>query len=220
MKTIPHRLIHSLAVSLLVLGGSSASAEMISALAVDNSTVQVNGPRMGDSGKRFFNIEGNQNGDFSSFGVADFNLPNPKNGFEDGEDARLILTFVQDNAFFTHDGALHFWLTTDTTTDIQPGDDPAVRFNLPDDPDGLANQLTPRFFLGSGTFTQVGDEGQVDSFSFRLSRSAQRFLRHQIHTGGKVRILVSPADGTVAATYAGYTNEDFPGPVITVHVDN
>ncbi len=220
MKTIPHRLIHSLAVFLLVLGSSSISAETTSTLAVDNSTVQVNGPRMGVNGKRFFNMEGNQNGVFSSFGVADFTLPNPENGFEDGEDARLMLTFVQANASFTHDGALHFWLTTDTTTDIQPGDDPAVRFNLPDDPDGLANQLTPRFFLGSGTFTQVGDEGQVDSFSFRLSGRAKHFLRQQINRGDKIRILVSPADGTVAATYAGYTNVEFSGPVITVNVDD
>jgi len=219
MKKVPQKVFHVLTVSLFVLVGSSARAERGSVLADDNATVQVNGPRMGDNGKRFFNMEGNQNGNFSSFGVADFTLSDLGSAFEEGKGSSLTVTFVQANSGFTHDGGLHFWLTTDTTTDIQPGDDPAVRFDLGDDPDGLTDQLSPRFFLGSGTFTEVAD-GQVDPFTFQLSRSAQHYLRHQIETKGKIRIVVSPADGTVAATYAGYTNTEFSGPVLTVDSDN
>ena len=219
MKKMPQMVLNLLAVSLFVFLGGSVGAGSGPVLADDNATVQVNGPRMGDNGKRFFNMEGNQNGDFSSFGVADFTLSELGSAFENGEDSRLTVTFVQANSGFTHDGDLHFWLTTDTTTDIQPGEDPAVKFNLDDDPDGLADQLSPRFFLGSGTFTEVAD-GQVDPYTFPLSRSARHYLRHQIETEGKIRILVSPADGTVAATYAGYTHPDFSGPVLAVGSDD
>jgi hypothetical protein len=31
---------------------------------------------------------------------------------------------------------------------------------------------------------------------------------------------VSPADGSVAATYAGYSNVDFTGPVLTISFDD
>jgi hypothetical protein len=218
MKMMPKSFVRLF--SLLLLVGGGAGAERISVLAADNATVQPAGPRMGDNGKRFFNVEGNQSDAFASFGVADFNLPDREEDGEGESGRTLTLTFVQVNARFTTDGALHFWLTTDTATDIQPGDDPAVRFVLEDDPDGLDRQLAPRFFLGSGMFVQVGDAGQVDSYSFRLSRQASQYLRHQISRRGTIRIVVSPADGTVAATYAGFSNMDFPGPVLTIDSDD
>ncbi len=227
MKRIPHQLAYSLSICVLIWGSSSARADLFSALAVDNATVQVEGPRSGDNGKRFFNMEGNQNGDctvetvppcFASFGVADFDSDCLQIRGEIESIRSLTVTFVQSNAAFTHDGALHFWLTTDTTTDIQPGKDPAVKFLLADDPDGLAGQLTPRFFLGSGTFTQVED-GHPDPFSFRLSRQAEHYLVRQIRHHGTIRIAVSPADGAVAATYAGFSNDEFSGPVITLDVE-
>jgi hypothetical protein len=228
MKRIPHQLAYPLSLSVLILGGISAHADLFSALAVDNATVQVEGPRPGDNGKRFFNMEGNQNGDctvemvppcFASFGVADFDSDCLQIRGEIESIRSLTVTFVQANASFTHDGALHFWLTTDTTTDIQPSEeDPAIKFALADDPDGLADQLIPRFFLGDGTFTQVED-GHPDPFSFPLSRQAERYLVRQIRHHGTIRIGVSPADGAVAATYAGHANDEFSGPLITLDVE-
>src|SRR5215472_18796156 len=222
MKRIPYQLAYSLSICLLILVGSSARADLFSALAVDNATVQPAGPRPGDNGKRFFNMEGNQNGNFASFGVADFTFPHRG---EDGDESEiesirnLTVTLVQANAAFTADGALHFWLTTDTTTDIQPSDEPAVSFIRADDPDGLDQQLVPRFFLGSGMFVQV-DDGHVDTYSFRLSRGARQYLRRQIGRCGTVRIVISPADGTVAATYAGFSNMEFTGPVLTISFED
>jgi len=222
MKKISNVVTCALAVPLFALSGSRARAEQISVLAFDNATVQPAGPRPGDNGKRFFNMEGNQNGNFASFGVADFTFPHRG---EDGDESEiesirdLVVTLVQANAAFTADGALHFWLTTDTTTDIQPSDDPAISFIRADDPDGLDQQLVPRFFLGSGMFVQV-DDGQVDTYSFRLSRGPRRYLRRQIGRGGTVRIVISPADGTVAATYAGFSNMEFTGPVLTISFED
>ena len=227
MKRIPHQLAYSLSFCVLILGGSSARADLFSAPAVDNATVQVEGPRPGPNGKNFFNMEGNQNGDcsapmvppcFASFGVADFDSDCLQIRGEIESIRSLTVTLVQANAAFTNDGAVNFWLTTDTTTDIQPGDDPAILFLLADDPDGLADQLLPRFFLGSGTFTQVED-GHPDPFSFSLSRQAEGYLVRQIRNHGAIRIAVSPADGTVAATYAGFSNDEFPGPLITLDVE-
>jgi len=226
MKRIPHQLAYPLSICVLILGGNSARADLFSALAVDNATVQVEGPRPGDFGKVFFNMEGNQNGDctvemvppcFASFGVADFDSTSLQIRGEIESIRSLTLTLVQANASFTHDGALHFWLTTDTTTDIQPSEDPAIKFALTDDPDGLDDQLIGRFFLGAGTFTQVSS-GHPDPFTFRLSRHAERYLIRQIRHHGKIRIALSPADGPVAATYAGYSNDEFSGPLITLDV--
>jgi len=227
MKRIPYQLAYSLSICLLILVGSSARADLFSALAVDNATVQVEGPRPGDNGKRFFNMEGNQNGDctvekvppcFASFGVADFDSACLGIPGEIESIRSLTVTFIQANAEFTHDGAVRFWLTTDTTTDIQPGEDPAIEFALADDPDGLDDQLIPRFFLGAGTFTQVAS-GHADSFSFGLSKQAEQYLVQQIQNRGPIRIAVSPADGPVAATYAGFSNDEFSGPLITLDAE-
>lgn len=217
MKTISNWFVHFFTLLLLALG-SRAGADQVSVLAVDNATVQPAGPRPGDNGKRFFNIEGNGSDVFSSFGVADFTLPRHEDSEE--ESIRMLtLTLTQSNAGFTHDGGLHFWVTTDTATDIQPSDTPAITFVHEDDPDGLDGQLAPRFSLGSGSFVQV-DDGQMDSFSFGVSRQLARYLRRQISRGGTIRILVSPADSSVAATYAGHTNVDFSGPVLTISFDD
>jgi hypothetical protein len=218
MKKISRLFVYLSSVSLLLVG-ASARAEGGSVLAFDNATVQPAGPRSGVNGKRFFNMEGNANGNFSSFGVADFNFPDLE-GDDHGEMVKtLTLTFVQANAAFTHDGALHFWLSTDNATDIQPNDNPAVRFILTDDPDGLDQQLERRFFLGSGMFVQV-DDGQVDSYSFRLTGQAKQYVRRQLEEGGNIRLIVSPADSTVAATYAGFSNDEFPGPVLTINAED
>ncbi len=217
MKIISNSLVHLVTLLLLALG-SRAGAERVSVLAVDNATVQPAGPRPGDNGKRFFNVEGNGAGNFASFGVADFNLPTHEDS--EVESIRMLtLTLTQANASFTHDGGMHFWLTTDTTTDIQPSDTPDVTFVREDDPDGLDGQLAPRFSLGSGSFVQV-DDGQVDSYSFAVSRQLARYLREQIRSRGTIRILMSPADSSVAATYAGYSNVEFTGPVLTISSDD
>jgi hypothetical protein len=181
---------------------------------VDNATVQPAGPRPGDFGKIFFNTEGPSNDTFSSYGVADFDSTQLGIGFTVDTIASVTVTLVQANASFTHDGALHFWITTDTDSDIQPDTSPLV-YDASDNPDGLATQLQSRFALGSGTFTQVIN-GTVDSYSFGLGDEAQAYLVAQINAGGKVRIIISPAEAAVAATYAGFSNTDFAGPQLTV----
>ena len=38
-------------------------------------TIQANGPRQGDAGTKYFNIQGKDNGRFASFGVLVFEMP-------------------------------------------------------------------------------------------------------------------------------------------------
>lgn len=59
--------------------------------------------------------------------------------------------------------------------------------------------------LGSGGFTQVSN-GTEDDFTFSLTPSVAKLLLGDGSTNGTVRIVITPGDPTVAATYAGVTN--------------
>src|SRR5262249_11760426 len=110
----------SLCLVALVACGGAARADVIVS-ASDNATVQPGGPRAGSNGKAFFNIEGPANGTFASFGVVDFQLTADSTVTSI---SGLTLSLTQANAAFTHAGSLQFFLTEDTTTDIQPGTSP------------------------------------------------------------------------------------------------
>jgi hypothetical protein len=179
--------------------------------ATNNATVQPGGPRAGDNGKVFFNMEGSSNDTFASFGVVDFQLPDGST-FNPGD--LLSITLTQANASFTSDGMLAFYVSTDTTTDIEPDTSP-LAFDPTDLPTGLGNQLDTKYLLGCGAFTQVAD-GSMDTFSFMPTDEALSYLMNEISTTGLIRVIVAPADPTVAATYAGFSNTEFQGPALTL----
>jgi hypothetical protein len=189
-------------------------ADLFSTTAFDNATVQPGGPRPGVFGREFFNMEGSASGTFASYGVADLDSTQLGIDFTVDSIASVTIALTQANASFTANGMIDFWITVDTATDIQPDTSPLI-YDTTDDPDGIGAQLTSRFFLGSGSFTQ-SDDGMVDTFTFGLSDDAQAYLASQINAGGVIRVIVSPADETVAATYAGYTHPTFSGPQIIV----
>jgi hypothetical protein len=181
-------------------------------VASNNATVQPGGPRSGANGKDFFNIEGSSNDPFDSFGVVDFQFPTGST-FNDGD--LLSLTLAQANASFTTDGSLTFYLTTDTTADIEP-DTSTLLYDSTDLPSGLGDQLSTRYLLGTGAFTR-GDDGQLDTFTFAPTDAALiSYLMTQISTGGTIRLIIAPDDPTVAATYAGFSNADFQAPGLSV----
>jgi hypothetical protein len=97
-------------------------AAVISVEAFDNATVQPGGPRSGSNGKAFFNIEGENNGNFSSYGVADFNFGSQPQ-IEYIQFATLRLT--QANSAFTQSGSIVIALdTSPIPVGIQPGTSP------------------------------------------------------------------------------------------------
>jgi hypothetical protein len=202
-----------LAVGAVVLVAPSARADSISVAAIDNATVQPGGPRPGDNGKRFFNIEGSNNGAFASFGVLDFDT----SAFKTTSVTGATLQLTQANAAFTTNGSLLLYLVPDTKTDIQPGTS-LLQYVPPGT--GLGNQLGTPLLFGEATFVQgtggpFGDgSGTVDTFDLTINANIEALLQSEINSG-TVRLVIAPNDPTVAATYAGFANDTFSGPTIT-----
>jgi len=211
MKTPFMPLVASGALAAVILCVPQTAWADTTTLATNNATVQPGGPRAGDNGKVFFNMEGSSNDTFASFGIVDFQLPDGST-FNPGD--VLSITLTQANASFTHDGMLAFYLSTDTMTDIEPDTSP-LAFDTGDLPTGLGNQLEAKYLLGFGDFTQVSD-GSMDTFSFTPTDEALSYLMNEISTTGLIRVIVASADPTVAATYAGFSNTEFQGPALTL----
>lgn len=202
---------------LLALDAGTARADFYFAEAFDNATVWPSGPRPGPNGKRFCNIEGLNNGDFASYGVADFD--SQAFGFERkvANINGFYVALTQSNAAFTRDGPIKFWLTADTFADIQPAKEPGVFFDT-NDTGGLGKQLQPRVELGTADFLQ-GKSGQEDTFYFELPDDVKAYLVKVLNAGGVIRLLVTPEDDDVAATYAGFDHKSLNGPVLLLDVD-
>jgi hypothetical protein len=195
-----------------LLSAESGRASIVTS-ASDNSTVQPGGPRTGSNGQRFFNMEGSSNGTFASFGVIDFSIPGGATLGPTG--VVLSLGLTQNNAAFSNNGGLMFYLTTDTTTNIDAGTSPLV-YNSADLPTGLDSQLNTRYLLGSAMFTEVST-GTLDMFNFSPSGAALTYLLNQVNVvHGPIRLIVAPGDATVAATYSGFSNTSTAGPELTL----
>lgn len=80
------RKLQSIAVGVVLLIGLDLSqterATAESVIALENAIIQPLGPRQGSGGEAFFNIEGEENGDFASFGVARFDITEIKQQFD------------------------------------------------------------------------------------------------------------------------------------------
>jgi hypothetical protein len=210
MKTLFRNSACLLALALVAACPSVALCDELVGLAYDNATVWQTGPRPGDNGKRFLNIEGRNNGQFASFGVVDMFV------FTEGATIKSIdsvtVGLTQANAAFTTDGRIRFWVTGDVLTDIQPSDKPAIAFDA-SDPSGVGKQLQPLFELGPADFVQTMS-GDTDYFTFKLGDKAQQLLVDYINTYSVFRLVITPDDEDVAATYAGDTHELYFEPFV------
>jgi hypothetical protein len=209
----------------LALASTVAFADSFSTVAFDNATVQPIGPRPGPNGKNFYNAEGNNNLDFASFAPADFDstMLVDQNGnpisYAVGSVNSVTLILTQANAAFSHDGAISFYVSEDTTTSIQPDDvNPAVTYDATSLPDGIGSQLTPIHVLGGGNYVQ-GMSGDADTFSFTPDDATSAYLANAINNGGTIRVVVSPGDLDVSATYAGFSNDTYTGPMLILDVN-
>ena len=204
-----------LAVAFLALSATGVQADDFSTMAFDNATVWYNGPRAGDNGKIFLDIEGVGGDPYESFGVADFDSSTMGIPYTVANVTAVTVGLTEDIAAFSVNGTLNFYITEDTTTSIQP-DDNAVFFDTTDS-EGLNGQLSPIHFLGSGTFTQNAS-GTLDAFTFTPDSDTAAYLTSILNNQGTIRLVVTPADSGVAATYSGFSNSSYVGPIITVSV--
>lgn len=205
------------AVAALLVWGVAADAQtIVSAEAVNNATVQPAGPRTGSAGKAFFNIQGNDNGQFASFGVADFSATSFGLSLPVADVLSVKLKLYDAPATFSRAGSIYFLLSEDTSTNIDPGTSP-LRWNSADLPGGLGTQLQPHYLLGTGTYTRT-TLGTLFEYTLTLTPAAESYLIHQLNNAGTIRILVAPADNAVSATYAGYTHTSVSGPVLELQL--
>jgi hypothetical protein len=165
----------------------------VEVIASKSLTVQPNGPRPGDAGNKYFNIEGKDNEKYASFGVLVFDIPKE---IHDKKLKSLTLTLVQSIPQFSKDGAIRFFLAPD----LDPKAD--LKFDAKAS-DGVGSQIKPLHSLGSGNFKKV-ETGKSESFSLTVDDAA----RGQIAKSGKLSLVIVPADSTVAATYFGASETD------------
>jgi hypothetical protein len=157
--------------------------------ASESHTIQPGGPRSGDGGSKYFNIEGKGNDKYASFGILVFVIPQ---GVQHKKPTNMTLTLVQSIPGFAKDGALRFFLAPDL-------DAAHLKFD-PSAEDGIGAQIKNLEPLGAGNFKKV-ETGKSESFSLTVNDAA----RQRIAQGGKLCLVIVPADANVAATYFGAT---------------
>jgi len=188
----------------LAIAGAWAQTVTVGANAVNNATVQPGGPRGGLFGKVFFNIEGNQFGSFASFGVVDFSAADFGLSAAVADVQGITLKLYDAPASFSANGTVRVWLSEATAVDIEPTTSP-LRWNASALPDGVGNQLQPLHLLGSGTYTKTTLDTEF-VYTLTVPASARQYLVERLNSRGRIRLVVTPAEDGVAATYAGHNH--------------
>jgi hypothetical protein len=171
----------------LMVSPTFAGVEVV---ATKSLTIQPTGPRSGDAGSKYLNIEGKGNEKYASFGVLVFELPQEVQG---KRIKSLTLSLVQSIPRFAKDGGIKFFLAPDLDGEA------ALRFD-PSAPDGVGSQIRSLHPLGSGQFRKI-ETGKADVFTLTVDDA----VRERLAKGGKVCLVIVPADDAVAATYFGAT---------------
>jgi hypothetical protein len=185
------------------------------AVASDCATVLIIGPRPTGLGKAFFDVEGRNNPGSTApaFGVLEYNSTDLGLGQVSEVDS-VSVTLWQSEFGDTSRGPIRFFITTDTTTSIQPDDvSPAIVFDTTV-VNGVGSQLATLYDLGQGEFLPVRT-GWADRFTFPIQRGSpvEAYLIEQINSGGIIRVVIAPDmdmqdDELVGASYAGTTHDN------------
>ena len=212
-----NRLLAAVAATALI--APAALATIVTVEAFNNATIQPAGPRSGPNGKNFFNIEGADNGQFASWGAADFDnaafgisVANPNDLIING----LWLELTQSNAAFTKNGPVSIYLVEDSATSIEPGVSP-FRFDTSSLPEGLGSQFSTIYHLANGYFTKVAN-GHLDVYDIfsGLSPATKNILRGKLISPpvNPIRLVITPLANDTAATWAGFSNSTYAGPTL------
>ncbi len=189
--------------------------------AANNYTVRQTGPVTGGNGTSLFQVEGSSNGNFSSFGVIDFDM----SGVLAVETIasrieEISLGLLQDNESFTRDGPVSVYVTSaaaagvtiNSSIQFQSGNNridcvPAILSNGAE----LAATYPAVHHSPTGSDLPDGTNDEVV-----LNRDAIRTaMLNALNNDGSFRLIVVPDHASTTATYAGNTNGSFSGPTIT-----
>ena len=108
----------------------------------------------------------------------------------------MTLTLVQSVPAFAKDGAVKIYLAPE----LDPAAD--LKFDAKSD-NGVGDQIKVLNELCSGTFKKV-KTGETQSFTLTLDDAC----KERIAKGGRLCLVIVPADSTVAATYFGANEKD------------
>jgi hypothetical protein len=182
------KLLFFLVCPILAMPAVSTAYAGIELTATESRIIQPGGPRSGDAGSKYFNVQGKANDKYASFGVIVFEISKE---VQDKKVKSATLTFVQSIPAFAKDGAIRFFLAPelDATGDL--------KFDRSAE-NGIGSQITKLIALGSGNFKKV-ETGKSESFALTVDDA----MRDRIAKGGKLCLVVVPVDDNVAATYFG-----------------
>ncbi|MFO0909570.1 MAG: hypothetical protein U0794_14645 [Isosphaeraceae bacterium] len=190
------------------------AAGKVETRALAAATVQADGPRSGDAGLRYFNIEGKNNTKYASFGVVDFKTTAPASPVKAVASVELALT--QSPARFSKDGKLKVYVAPDATAAISQ-EKSTLKFDA-EAAGGVGSQLKGLELLGDATYKK-GEKGHVDTLKFAAAGGAAAALLKAYNANETLRFVLIPADDDVAATYVGAdpdAGENRPGLTLSV----
>ena len=220
----------------LAITGTALAQETRTAVAFETGTIRPDGPRSGDFGDWFFNVQGTGSGGgtFDSYGVARWDLSDIRAEFDalfpgGWNVTELALEMTQDNAAFTSDGFVAVYYSTDDTSDIKtalsdfffPFFDPSSGDpQLPlGDPDPILQYLF--FEIADGTIDRYDQDGGPGGSSEALRLSDA--VATDIETEDTLTfVYADDQDPAVAATYRGqepFMGREGPKLFITVEGD-
>jgi hypothetical protein len=182
MLSIP---ITCLSAVVFFVGAARGGVEVVASKSL---TVQAAGPRTGDAGTKYFNIEGKDNEKYASFGVLIFDIPNETKA---ASVKGMTLTLFQSVPQFAKDGTIKILLAPELDAAKE------LKFDA-NAVDGVGDQIKPLCSLASAAFKKV-ENGKLEAYSLALDD----VVRERIAKGGKLCVVIVPADATVAATYFG-----------------
>ena len=158
----------------------------------------------------FFNVQGDDDA-FTVYSLADFDTSSIG---EVSAITGLTIELTQSNPSFSADGGLEFFLASDTRA---VGLADSARYISAQASGGantgeavVGNAFGTLFPLGTGTYTETAT-GDVDTIVLSLNAAGEAFAISQIKGGGLLRIIATPADVNVQATYSG------AGSLLTLH---
>jgi hypothetical protein len=185
---------------------TSAVADTLSAYAYETGTIQPNGPRTGDNGNRYFNIEGADYGDYASYGALRWDTSDIIAGFDATYGAgnwqidEVTVAFTQEPAFWVTDGPMDIFFASNDTINIKTGND--VVYGDMGAPLGVdVDNDTP---VASYNFVG-GAQGQVDYHTF----SDVATIEADMMNDTTLTLMVYEGASSTAAGYRG--QEEYEG---------
>lgn len=170
------------------------------------ATIHPAGPRTSRTGQTFLYVEGKNNGResvYASFGVLEFKPTKPDKPLT--KVTGLDLSLTQNIARFSRDGGIKIWLAPESKEAIDKGASP-LKFDVKIG-GGVGEQLGKLHELGTATFAKK-ETGQAETIALKLDDETEALLRGRLNEGKPFRLVLSPTDDDVAATYFGPEAEE------------